>query len=220
MLSSLVDELGVDPTELGKRTLKVWRARSPRLVQQGEERGEDPAATATRFVEMLLGSLRADTQPNWSECERSSREYGRMRAQQAVPLESLIDELAVYRRTTMELISIPLLQSSRRDEIVALAQSRLEDVTDHLNQAVAAGYIASVEARRPQRSCLATAVSIVGRASISIARTAGHGLATTIVALRRARAPWLKSRLAPRGPQRGRGIRQERLIRNALPAAD
>jgi hypothetical protein len=197
MLSSLVDELGIDPNELGERTVKVWRARSPRLVRQGEERGENPVATATRFVEMLLGSLRSDTEPNWDDCERSSREYGRMRARQAVPLESLIDELAVYRRATMELISTPLVESSRRDEIVALAQSRLEDVTDHLNQAVAAGYLASVAARRPRRRCLAAAVSIVGRSSACIARKARNGLATMIAALRRG-APglWSKSNVA------------------------
>jgi hypothetical protein len=184
MLSALVDELEVDPTDLGTRTLRVWRARSPGLVAQSEERGENPVATATRFMEMLLDCLRSDSELNWSECEQSSREYGRLRARQAVPLESLIGELAVYRRATMELISNPLLESSRRDEIVALAQSRLEDVTDHLNQAIAGGYFACVEARRPQRSCLAAAVSVMGQRSIYIARTAKSGLATTIAALR------------------------------------
>jgi hypothetical protein len=208
LLSTLVDELGADPTELGMRTLKVWRARSPRLVRQGEDRGENLVATATRFIEMLLDSLRSDSKRNWSDCERSSREYGRMRAQQAVPLESLIDELAVYRRATMEVISTPLLESTRRDEIVALAQSRLEDVTDHLNQAIAAGYLASVESRRAQRSCLAAAVSVVGRSSTFIARTARNGLATTVGALRRrARGIWPKPRIAPGDPIGSRQIR-------------
>src|ERR1043165_8660337 len=108
-----------------------------------------------------------------------------MRAQQAVPLESLIDELAVYRRATMELISTPLLESTRRDEIVALAQGRLEDVTDHLNQSIAAGYLGCVEARRPPRSCLATAMSVIGRSSMYVARSVSNRVATTIAALRR-----------------------------------
>jgi len=169
---------------------------------------------------MLLGSLRSDTEPNWSDCEQRSREYGRLRARQAVPLESLIDELAVYRRATMELISTPLMESSRRDEIVALAQSRLEDVTDHLNQAIAAGYLASVEARHPQRSCLAAAVSVMGRSSTYIARTARNGLATTIAALRRrARRPWVKSKVGPRSPRRG-VVTQKRLMQNVAHSVD
>jgi len=196
MLSALVDDLEVDPTELGKRALKVWRARSPALVIQSQERGENPVATATQFIEMLLDSLRSDTGLNWSDCEQRSREYGRLRARQAVPLESLIDELAVYRRATMELISTPLQESSRRDGIVALAQSRLEDVTDHLNQSIAAGYLDCVEAGRPQRSRPAATVSAMGRRSSYIAQTARNGLGKTIAALRlRARGPWLKAKM-------------------------
>ncbi len=85
ILSALIDEL-VDPTELGKRALKVPCGRSPALVMQSEERGENPVATASAFMEMLLGSLRSDTELNWSDCEQRSREYGRLRARLAVPL--------------------------------------------------------------------------------------------------------------------------------------
>jgi hypothetical protein len=218
MLSALVDELEVDPADLGMRPLRVWRARSPRLVAQIEDRGEDPVATATRFMEMLLGCLRSDSELNWHECEQSSREYGRLRARQAVPLESLIGELAVYRRATIELISTPLLESSRRDEIVALAQSRLEDFTDHLNQAIAMGYVATVEARRAQRSCLSAAASVVGTSSIFIAVSARNGLGTTIAALRRGtRGPLLK---VLRGGLRGsRAFRHERLMPSVAHAA-
>ena len=196
MLSALVDELEVDPTELGKRALRVWRARSPAVVMQSEKRGENPVATATEFMEMLLGSLRSDTELNWRDCEQRSREYGRLRARQAVPLESLIDELAVYRRTTMELISTPLQESSRRDGIVALAQSRLEDVVDHLNQSIAAGYLDRVEAGRHQRGGLAATVSAMGRRSSYFVQTTRNGLGKTIAALRlRARGPWLKAKM-------------------------
>jgi len=200
ILSALVDELEVDPTERGKRALKVWRARSPALVIESEERGENPVATATEFMEMLLGSLRSDTELNWSDCERRSREYGRLRARHAVPLESLIDELAVYRRATMELISSPLQESSGRDGIVALAQSRLEDVTDHLNRSIAAGYLECVEGGRPRRSRLGATVSAIGRRSGSVAQTARTGLGKTIEALQlRASGPWLKTKMVHLG---------------------
>ncbi len=200
VLSALVDELEVDPTELGKRALKVWRARSPVLVMQSEARGENPVATGTEFMEMLLGSLRSDTELNWIDCEQRSREYGRLRARQAVPLESVIDELAVYRRTTMELISAPLQESSRRDAIVALAQSRLEDVIDHLNQSIAAGYLDCVEAERDQRSRLAATISAMGRRSSYFVQTARNGLGKTIAALRlRVRGPWLNAKMVHLG---------------------
>src|SRR5438876_11386121 len=101
MLSALADELEVDPTELGKRALKVWRARSPALVIQRQERGENPVATATQFIEMLLDSLRSDTGLHWCDCEQRSREYGWLRARQAGPVESLLAQLAVYRRAVM-----------------------------------------------------------------------------------------------------------------------
>jgi hypothetical protein len=212
MLSALVDELEVDPTELGKKALKVWRARSPALVMKSEERRENPVATATEFMEMLLGSLRSDTELNWSHCEQSSREYGRLRARQGVPLESLIGELAVYRRATIELISNPLQESSHRDGIVALAQSRLEDVTDHVNQSIAAGYLDCVEAGRPQRSRLVATASFMGRRSSYLAQAARNALGKTIAALRLGpRGPWLKAKMVHLGNATRRIARSARI---------
>jgi hypothetical protein len=208
-LARLVDELEVQPAELAKRALKVWRARSPALALQSKKRGESPVATATELIVILIGSLQADTQSSWSDCEQRSREYGRIRARQAVPLESLLDELAVYRRATLELISTRLKEGPGRDAIVALAHRRLEDVTDHLNQSIAAGYLESVEARRPRRSRLAATVSAMGRSSSHFAQTAGNGLGKTMAILK-ARWPWLKAETVHLGDATRRDARSTR----------
>lgn len=211
ILSALVDELEVDPAELGQRALKVWRERSPALVMLSENTGENPVATAAGFMQMLLGSLGSDADLDWSDCEQRSREYGRRRARQAVPLQSLIDELAVYRRATMELISTPLQENAGRDEILTLAQSRLQDVTDHVNQSIVAGYLGFIEGGRPQTSVAAT-VSAMGRRSSDLAQTARKGLGKTLSAVRlRARGRWLKAKMARLGLATWRIARSTRM---------
>jgi hypothetical protein len=121
VLAALASGLAADTTAIGKKTLEVVRARSPELVMLSEETGEDLVATSAGFIEMLLASLRSDADLPWSQYEQRSRAFGRLRAAQVVPIESLIDVLAVYRRATIELISMPLHESPRRDEIFALA---------------------------------------------------------------------------------------------------
>jgi hypothetical protein len=213
-LSRLVDELEEDPAELARRALKVWRARSPALALQSKKRGESPVATATELIVILLGSLQSDTQLGWSDWEQRSREYGRLRARQAVPLESLLDELAVYRRATIELISTRLQENPGRDGMMALAHSRLADVTDHLNRSIAAGYLESVAARRPPKSRLAATVSAMGRRSSDIAQTARNGLGKTIAAVRRrARWPRLKAETVHLGDATRRVGRSPRTTR-------
>jgi len=146
VLAALIGELAVDPVDLGGRTLEVLRARSPELVRGSDKSGKDPLATAAGFIEMLLQSLQSDINLRWKEMDRTSRDYGRARAAQGVPLETLIDELAVYRRATIELISGRLQDSPRRDEIVAYAQSHLEDVVERITAAVASGYLDGIVA--------------------------------------------------------------------------
>ncbi len=108
VLATLASGLGADSLESGKKALEVVRARSPEMVTLSEQTGEDLVTTSAGFIEMLLASLRNDIDLPWAEFEQRSRDYGRLRAAQGLPLESLIDVLAVYRRATMELISLPI----------------------------------------------------------------------------------------------------------------
>lgn len=187
VLAALASGLAADTIESGKKTLEVVRARSPELVSLSEETGEDVAATSAGFIDMLLASLRSDVELPWAEYDQRSRSFGRMRAAQGIPLESLIDVLAVYRRATIELISQPLQDSPRRDEIFAVAQSRLENIAERLTTSIARGYLDHVDAEHRARENemygLAAIVSAMGR-SLDIAETAEVALVESLAALR------------------------------------
>jgi diguanylate cyclase (GGDEF)-like protein len=187
VLGALASGLAADTIESGRKTLEVVRARSPELVLLSEEAGEDLVATSAGFIDMLLASLRSDVELPWAEYDDRSRSYGRIRAAQGVPLEALIDVLAVYRRATVELISLPLQQSPHRDELFALAQSRLENVAERLTTSMARGYIdhldAEHRARENEMFGLAAIVSAMGR-SLDIGETAEVALVESLAALR------------------------------------
>ncbi|HSP09983.1 MAG TPA: GGDEF domain-containing protein [Candidatus Dormibacteraeota bacterium] len=168
------------------------------MVTLSEQTGEDLVATSAGFIEMLLGALRADIEVPWAQSEQRAREHGRLRAAQGVPLESLFDVLAVYRRTTIEMISLPLQGSPRRDEIFALAQSRLEDVTERLTTAIARGYLEHVDeehrARESELYGLAAIVTAMGR-SLDVVETSEVALVEALAALRLSTgALWLRER--------------------------
>lgn len=198
VLSALAIGLAVDTTQTGRKTLKVIRARSPDLVRMSEDTGEDVIATAVGFIEVLLTSLRSDVEVRWSEHEERTREYGRLKAAQGVPLETLIDILAVYRRATIELITQPIEGSHRRDEIFALAQSRLEDVVERLTTCVVRGYLEHLDAEHRTRESelfgLAAIVTSMGR-SLDVVETAEAALVETMASLRfSAGALWMRER--------------------------
>jgi diguanylate cyclase (GGDEF)-like protein len=187
ILAALATGLAADTVESGRKTLEVVRARSPELVLLSQDTGEDLVATSAGFIDMLLASLRSDLELPWAEYDERSRAYGRLRAAQGVPLESLIDVIAVYRRATIELISLPLLESPRRDEIFALAQSRLENVAEQLTASIARGYIDHLDAKHRATETemvgLAAIVSAMGR-SLDVAEIAEAALVESLAAFR------------------------------------
>src|SRR6202040_2947849 len=198
VLAALATGLAADTVESGRKTLEVVRARSPELVHLSEVTGEDLVAQSAGFIDMLLASLRSDLELPWAEYDERSRAYGRLRAAQGVPLESLIDVLAVHRRATVELISLPLQHSPRRDEIFAIAMSRLENVGERLTTSIARGYIdhldAEHRARENEMFGLAAIVSAMGR-SLDIAETAEVALVESLTAVRLSTgAIWMRER--------------------------
>ena len=198
VLGTIASGLGVDSRESGRRAMEVVRMRAPELVTLSEETGEDLVSTSAGFIEMLLISLRSDVELPWLEFEQRSRDYGKLRAAQGLPLESLIDVLAVYRRATIELVARPIHGKARYDEIIALAQSRLEDVTERLTTAIARGYLDHIDEehriRENEMYGLAVIVSAMGR-SLDIGETAEVSLVETLAALRLSTgALWLRER--------------------------
>src|SRR5437868_9520032 len=198
VLGTLASGLGVDSRESGRRALEVVRARSPELIALGERTGEDLVTTSAGFIEMMLAALRTDIEPPWAEYDHRSRDYGRLRAAQGLPLDALIDMLAVYRRVTIELLSRPIQGKPHYDEIIALAQSRIEDVTERLTAAIASGYLDYIDeehrAREIEMYGLASIVTAMGR-SLDLNETAEVALVEALAALRLSTgALWLRER--------------------------
>jgi diguanylate cyclase (GGDEF)-like protein len=157
LLAAIAIGLAADTRESGRKALGVLKARSPDLLRPYEQTGEDLAVTAADFIDVLLASLHSAADLPWPLYEQRATEYGRLRAAQGVPLESLIDVLSTLRRITIELIAQALEGSRHRDEVLALAQSRVEDVLDRLNACLARGYMNHVgdEARTDHLTGLA-----------------------------------------------------------------
>src|SRR4029077_15964248 len=137
VLGALAGGLAADTPESARKTLDVLRARSPEFIELSEQTGEDLIATSVDYIDVLLRSLRQEVDLEWPTYEERARVHGRLRAAQGVPLESLIDVLAVYRRTTVELLVQQLQGTPQRDEVLALAQSRIEDVIERLTSSMA-----------------------------------------------------------------------------------
>jgi hypothetical protein len=78
VLNSLAVGLAADSTMTGLKTLTVVRMRSPELVRLGEDTGEDLLASSSRFIDMLLMSLRSDVELPWSDYEHRTRDYGQL----------------------------------------------------------------------------------------------------------------------------------------------
>jgi diguanylate cyclase (GGDEF)-like protein len=198
VLNSLAIGLSADSTMTGLKTLTVMRVRSPDLVRLGEETGEDLLVSSSRFIDMLLMSLRSDVELPWSEYEQRTRDYGRLKAAQGVPLETLLDMLAVYRRATIELSTQPIEGTMGRDEIFALAHSRLDGVIERLTTCMVRGFLEHLDAEHRTRESelygLAAIVTSMGR-SLDVAETAEVALAETLAALRMsAGALWSRER--------------------------
>ncbi|HEX9098111.1 MAG TPA: GGDEF domain-containing protein [Candidatus Dormibacteraeota bacterium] len=200
ILDWLAVGLAADSAQAGRKTLAVIHARSPELVRLSEDTGEDLIATSGRFVDMLLRSLRSDVELPWPDYEQRSRDYGHLKAAQGVPLEILLDMLAVYRRATIELITQPIEGTAGRDEILALAHSRLEGVIERLTTCVVHGYLEHLDAehrtRESELSGLAAIVTSMGR-SLDVGETAEVALVETLASLRmNAGALWSRERAA------------------------
>src|SRR3989442_764354 len=198
VLGTLASGLGVDSRESGRKAMEVVRARSPELITLSEQTGEDLVTTSAAFIDMLLASLRSDVELPWADFEQRSRDYGRLRAAQGLPLESLIDVLAVYRRATIELLSRPIEGQPHYDEIIALAQSRLENVTERLTTAIARGYLDHIDeehrARESELYGLAAIVTAMGR-SLDLHETAEVALVESLAVLRLSTGGlWLRER--------------------------
>ncbi len=141
---------------------------------------------STNFLRALFLALRHDSNQPWPEYYTQAREYARRYAEKGVPLESLMEGLAVFRRSVVSRLTEELEESPYSDEVLLLAQSRLGDVVEHLNSSFIRGYLDYTEtkhkARQSELHGLYHIASALGR-SLDVAEIAEVGLRETLKVL-------------------------------------
>src|SRR2546421_4227 len=197
MLAEVADRLSEDATQSGIAADEAITAIDPELLK-GYKDGdtEELARMSTAFLAALFQSLRPDSRLPWPEYYTQAREYARRYAEKGVPLESLIEGLAVFRRTVSARVTEQVGESPSGDEVLLLAQSRLGDVVEHMNSSFIRGYLDFTESKHQARQSelhgLYHIASALGR-SLDVNEIAEVGLRETLKVLGlQAGAVWVR----------------------------
>src|SRR5438093_7729864 len=197
LLGEVADRLSADATESGMVAAEAVRAIEPELLKGYRDGSLDELVKmSVAFLQALFRSLRLDSKLPWPEYYTQAREYARRYAEKGVPLESLMEGLAVFRRTVLARVTDELGESPYADEVLLLAQSRIGDVIEHLNSNFILGYLDYTEARHRARQSelhgLYHIASALGR-SLDVSEIAEVGLRETLQVLRlQAGAVWVR----------------------------
>ena len=197
LLTELADRLSGKASESGLVAAESVRAIEPELLRTHKDGSVDELVkTSVAFLEILFRSLRPDSKVPWSEYYTVAREASRRYAEKGVPLESLMEGLAVFRRSVIASVTGELGGSEYADEVLLLAQSRLGDVIEHLNSSFIRGYLDYTETRHRARQTelhgLYHIASALGR-SLDVTEIAEVGLRETLNVLGlQAGAVWVR----------------------------
>src|ERR1700694_2061316 len=197
LLSELADRLSAKVSETGLVAAESVRAIEPELLRTHKDGSVDELVkTSVAFLEILFRSLRPDSKVPWNEYYTVAREASRRYAEKGVPLESLMEGLAVFRRSVVARVTDELGESEYADEVLLLAQSRLGDVIEDLNSSFIRGYLDYTETRHRARQTelhgLYHIASALGR-SLDVTEIAEVGLRETLKVLGlQAGAVWVR----------------------------
>ncbi len=197
LLTELADRLSADTRDTGEVVVESVRTLEPELLNlQRDGSIDELVRTSVSFLEILFRSLRADSGVPWQRYYTLAREASRRYAEKGIPLESVMEGLAVFRRSVIARVTEELAGSERADEVLLLAQSRLGDVVEHLNSSFIRGYLDYTEARHRARQSelygLYHIASALGR-SLDVAEIAEVGLGEVLKVLRlQAGAVWVR----------------------------
>src|SRR5437879_9694495 len=133
LLAEVADRLSTDATQSAIVVSEAKRAIEPELLK-GYKNGtiDELVNMSISFLRALFRSLRPDSKLPWPEYYTQAREYARRYAEKGVPLESLMEGLAIFRRTVMARVTDEMGESPYADEVLLLAPSRLGDVAEPL----------------------------------------------------------------------------------------
>src|SRR5437899_4370231 len=187
LLAEVADRLSTDATQSGIVVAEAVRAIEPELLKGYKDGSIDElVGMSVAFLKALFRSLRPDSKLPWPEYYTQAREYARRYAEKGVPLESLMEGLAIFRRTVMARVTDEMGESPYADEVLLLAQSRLGDVIEHLNSMFIRGYLDYTEskysARQSELRGLYHIASALGR-SLDVTEIAEVGLRETLKVL-------------------------------------
>src|SRR5258707_13593805 len=103
LLSELADRLSADPRDSGQVVAESVVTLEPELLkaQQDGSSIDELVRTSVGFLEILFRSLRADSRVPWQQYYTLAREASRRYAEKGIPLESVMEGLAVFRRSVM-----------------------------------------------------------------------------------------------------------------------
>jgi diguanylate cyclase (GGDEF)-like protein len=197
LLSDLADRLALNPTPSGLVAVEAVRSIEPDLLRGLQDAsGDEMLKTSVTFLEVLFRSLRTDAKVPWTEYYAAAREASRRYAERGVPLESLMEGLAVFRRSVVARVTEEVADSPYADEVLLLAQSRVGDVIEHLNSSFIRGYLDYTETRHSARQSelhgLYHIASALGR-SLDVTEIAEVGLRETLKVLGlQAGAVWIR----------------------------
>jgi diguanylate cyclase (GGDEF)-like protein len=197
LLSELADRLTDNVAQSGLVAAESVRAIEPELLKTHKDGTVDELVkTSVAFLEILFRSLRPDSRVPWQEYYNIAREASTRYAEKGVPLESLMEGLAVFRRSVVARVTEELAGSEYADEVLLLAQSRLGDVIEHLNSSFIRGYLDYTETRHRARQTelhgLYHIASALGR-SLDVTEIAEVGLGETLKVLGlQAGAAWVR----------------------------
>jgi len=197
LLSELADRLTDNVAQSGLVAAESVRAIEPELLKTHKDGTVDELVkTSVAFLEILFRSLRPDSRVPWQEYYSVAREASTRYAEKGVPLESLMEGLAVFRRSVVARVTEELAGSEYADEVLLLAQSRLGDVIEHLNSSFIRGYLDYTETRHRARQTelhgLYHIASALGR-SLDVTEIAEVGLRETLKVLGlQAGAAWVR----------------------------
>src|SRR5205809_2505999 len=197
LLGEVADRLSSDAAESGIVAAEAVRAIEPELLHGYKDESLDELAKmSVTFLQALFRSLRLDSKVPWPEYYTQAREYARRYAEKGVPLESLMEGLAVFRRTVLARVTDELGESPYADEVLLLAQSRIGDVIEHLNSMFIRGYLDYTESKHRARQSELHGLYHLASArggSLDVSETAEVGLRETLKVLGlQAGAVWIR----------------------------
>jgi diguanylate cyclase (GGDEF)-like protein len=197
LLSELADRLPADAGESGLVVAESVRSLAPEILKAQKGGSVDELVKISiKFLELLFRSLRTDPGVPWIEYYGVAREASRRYAEKGIPLEAMMEGLAIFRRTVIARVTDEVAGSELSDEVIRLAQGRVDAVIEHLNSSFTRGYLDYTEARHIARQTelhgLYHIASALGR-SLDVTEIAEVGLRETLQVLRlQAGAVWVR----------------------------